>query len=195
MVQTTNLPNPKLLAALLITRQVVGNIKESLIPYIKKHFNMAKLSYDKYGPVSPGNSDKKDDDASIKQDAAPGQRSVSQVEIESSFVQYEGTFEDYLEMFIQFGYVTLFSCAYPLAGFWALLNNVIEVRGDAFKLCFVHQRPFGQRVRNIGTWQARAHCIDNDLFPQNVSLTDCNGVDGNHRMPCELRANRDVGRS
>ena len=67
--------------------------------------------------------------------------------------QYEGTFEDYLEMFIQFGYVILFSSAYPLAGLCALLNNLIEIRGDAFKLCLVHQRPFGQRVNNIGSWQ------------------------------------------
>ena len=49
-------------------------------------------------------------------------------------------------MFIQFGYVTLFSSAYPLAGLCALLNNMIEIRGDAFKLCFVHRRPFGARV-------------------------------------------------
>jgi anoctamin-8 len=56
-------------------------------------------------------------------------------------------------MFIQFGYVTLFSSAYPLAALWALLNNLLEIKGDAFKLCFVHQRPFGQRVADIGTWQ------------------------------------------
>lgn len=71
--------------------------------------------------------------------------------------QYEGTFEDYLEMFIQFGYVTLFSCAYPLAGFWALANNVWEIRGDAFKMCFVHQRPFGHRANSIGIWQVTNH--------------------------------------
>ena len=56
-------------------------------------------------------------------------------------------------MFIQFGYVTLFSSAYPLAGLCALLNNLIEIRGDAFKLCFVHKRPFGTRVNSIGSWQ------------------------------------------
>ena len=67
--------------------------------------------------------------------------------------QYEGTFDDFLEMFIQFGYVTLFSSAYPLAGLCALLNNIIEIRGDAFKLCFVHKRPFGARVNSIGSWQ------------------------------------------
>ena len=42
-----------MLATLLITRQVVGNVKESLIPYAKKQYNMAKLSFDLYGAVSP----------------------------------------------------------------------------------------------------------------------------------------------
>lgn len=78
---------------------------------------------------------------------------MSQVEVEGSTPKYEGTFDDYLEMFIQFGYVTLFSSAYPLAGLCALLNNLIEVRSDAFKLCFIYQRPFPQRVANIGSWQ------------------------------------------
>ena len=41
------------MAALLITRQVVGNIKESIIPYAKKHFKLAQLSFDRYGALSP----------------------------------------------------------------------------------------------------------------------------------------------
>ena len=49
--------------------------------------------------------------------------------------------------------MTLFSSAYPLAGLCALLNNLIEVRSDALKLCFIYQRPFPQRVANIGSWQ------------------------------------------
>jgi anoctamin-8 len=56
-------------------------------------------------------------------------------------------------MLIQFGYVTLFSSAFPLAALCALLNNVIEIHSDAFKLCMNHQRPFGKRVESIGTWQ------------------------------------------
>ena len=67
----------------------------------------------------------------------------------------QDTFEDYLEMFIQFGYVVLFSSAFPLAALCALLNNVIEIRSDAFKLCTNLRRPFGERVENIGTWQVR----------------------------------------
>ena len=67
--------------------------------------------------------------------------------------QYEDTYEDYLEMLIQFGYVTLFSSAFPMAAVCALLNNIIEIRSDAFKLCVTFQRPFGERVENIGIWQ------------------------------------------
>lgn len=67
--------------------------------------------------------------------------------------QYDGTFSDHLEMLVQMGYVVLFSAAFPLAGVCALINNLMEIRSDAFKLAHVHQRPFGQRVANIGTWQ------------------------------------------
>ena len=81
--------------------------------------------------------------------------------------QYEGTFDDFLEMFIQFGYVTLFSSAYPLAGLCALLNNIIEIRGDAFKLCFVHKRPFGARVNSIGSWQVIIIVIQFKTFAEN----------------------------
>lgn len=58
-------------------------------------------------------------------------------------------------MFIQFGYVVLFSSAFPLAAMCALINNIIEIRSDALKLCTGLQRPFGLRVENIGQWQVR----------------------------------------
>lgn len=66
---------------------------------------------------------------------------------------YEGTFDDYLEMFVQFGYVVLFSSVYPISALWAVLNNILEVRADAFKLCKVYQRPMSRRVKDIGAWQ------------------------------------------
>lgn len=65
----------------------------------------------------------------------------------------QDTFQDYQEMFVQFGYVVLFSSAFPLAALCALVNNLIEIRSDAFKLCTGLQRPFGQRVESIGQWQ------------------------------------------
>lgn len=71
----------------------------------------------------------------------------------------QDTLQDYQEMFIQFGYVVLFSSAFPLAAMWALINNIIEIRSDALKLCTGLQRPFGQRVESIGQWQVigRSH--------------------------------------
>ncbi|XP_030630556.1 anoctamin-8 [Chanos chanos] len=78
---------------------------------------------------------------------------LTQPEIESCMLTYEDTLQDYQEMFIQFGYVVLFSSAFPLAAMCALINNIIEIRSDALKLCTGLQRPFGQRVENIGHWQ------------------------------------------
>ena len=71
-------------------------------------------------------------------------------------------------MFIQFGYVVLFSSAFPLAALCALLNNIIEIRSDAFKLCTNLRRPFGERVENIGTWQVQQQLRKfNELFIRN----------------------------
>ncbi|KAF4117211.1 anoctamin-8 [Onychostoma macrolepis] len=78
---------------------------------------------------------------------------LTQPEIESCMLTYEDTLQDYQEMFIQFGYVVLFSSAFPLAAMCALINNIVEIRSDALKLCTGLQRPFGQRVENIGQWQ------------------------------------------
>uniref|UniRef100_A0A6Q2XWW6 Anoctamin n=1 Tax=Esox lucius TaxID=8010 RepID=A0A6Q2XWW6_ESOLU len=78
---------------------------------------------------------------------------LTQAEIESCMQTFEDTLQDYQEMFIQFGYVVLFSSAFPLAAMCALVNNIIEIRSDALKLCTGMQRPFGQRVESIGQWQ------------------------------------------
>lgn len=113
--------------ALLITRQVIGNIKESLWPFVTQSY---KLS-----PTLAASD-------------------VSQAELESSLYSYESTFEDYLELYIQFGYVALFSVTFPLAAFCALINNLIEIRSDAFKLCVTYQRPFSiQGNRNLLIWE------------------------------------------
>ncbi|XP_063229785.1 anoctamin-10 isoform X3 [Bacillus rossius redtenbacheri] len=78
---------------------------------------------------------------------------VAQTAVELEMDNYEGTYDDYLEMFIQFGYVILFSSVYPMAAFWAVFNNVLEIRADAFKLCRLYQRPSARRVKNTGAWQ------------------------------------------
>lgn len=73
----------------------------------------------------------------------------------------QDTFDDYLELLLLFGYVSLFSCVYPLAAALVLLNNVTEIHSDAFKMCRVFKRPFSDPAPNIGVWQVRKHMHTN----------------------------------
>ncbi|XP_058986026.1 serine-rich adhesin for platelets isoform X7 [Musca domestica] len=186
------------LAGLLISRQIIGNLRESALPYVAEQVRLAKLSFNMWGALSPTQDNNRTfaesvaaagagstDSEKTKQPSGtstpqqPGtpskqlpkkpstdtgcstpstttsatKRNIGQAEIESSLYKYDGTFSDHLEMLVQMGYVVLFSAAFPLAGICALINNLMEIRSDAFKLAHVHQRPFGQRVANIGTWQ------------------------------------------
>lgn len=53
---------------------------------------------------------------------------------------------------LQYGFVTLFVSAFPLAPFFALVNNIFEMRLDAKKFLKYYRRPVPCRVRNIGVW-------------------------------------------
>lgn len=53
---------------------------------------------------------------------------------------------------LQYGFVTLFVAAFPLAPLFALLNNVAEIRLDAFKMVTQARRPLSERVEDIGAW-------------------------------------------
>lgn len=77
---------------------------------------------------------------------------IVQSKYEGTLLEYNSTYEDYLEMYIQFGYVVLFASVSPLAAAFALVNNFIEIRIDAYKLCCVFKRPFAKRAKNTGAW-------------------------------------------
>ncbi len=57
--------------------------------------------------------------------------------------------DDYNEMAIQFGYLTLFAAAFPAAPFAALLNNLVEARTDLVKLFKGMQRPHPREAASI----------------------------------------------
>lgn len=61
-------------------------------------------------------------------------------------------FDEYLEMVIQFGFITLFVVAFPLGPLFAFLNNIIEIRIDAFKVLTQLQRPIPRPAKDIGIW-------------------------------------------
>ncbi|CAG2178169.1 unnamed protein product, partial [Oppiella nova] len=65
----------------------------------------------------------------------------------------EGTYYDYLELYIQFGYVFLFLSIFPMAPIIAFCNNCVEIRSDSLKLCFGHKRPHQRSAKSIsGSW-------------------------------------------
>ena len=54
--------------------------------------------------------------------------------------------QEYLEMVLQFGFVTIFVAAFPLAPLFALLNNWMEIRLDAGKFVTETRRPVSEKA-------------------------------------------------
>ena len=53
---------------------------------------------------------------------------------------------------LQFGFITIFVAAFPLAPLFALLNNWVEIRLDAQKFVCETRRAVAERTENIGIW-------------------------------------------
>ncbi|KAI8870747.1 DUF590-domain-containing protein [Ramicandelaber brevisporus] len=86
------------------------------------------------------------------EDASNSQSEVAflkRVAHEASLATYD-IYDDYVEMVSQFGYVSLFSIVYAFTPVAAFINNFIELRADAAKLCIHMQRPIPQRAAGIG---------------------------------------------
>ncbi|XP_073799555.1 anoctamin-1 isoform X2 [Danio rerio] len=88
-------------------------------------------------------------------------RTFQEEEYEKKLQRYEtdyflepfvGLTPEYMEMIIQFGFVTLFVASFPLAPLFALLNNIIEIRLDAKKFVAELRRPDAARGKDIGIW-------------------------------------------
>ncbi|XP_014329871.1 anoctamin-10 isoform X2 [Xiphophorus maculatus] len=126
------------LATLLITSQILNQFMEAFLPYWLQRRRNKKMI------------------RKVQKRRTPGDKELplaEQVRLEADMSTYLGTFDDYLELFLLFGYVSLFSCVYPLAAVLVVLNNVTEVYSDAFKMCHVFKRPFADPAANIGVWQ------------------------------------------
>uniref|UniRef100_A0A672RHF1 Anoctamin n=1 Tax=Sinocyclocheilus grahami TaxID=75366 RepID=A0A672RHF1_SINGR len=80
----------------------------------------------------------------------PGRR--QQWHLDYDLEPFDGLTPEYMEMIIQFGFVSLFVASFPLAPLFALLNNVIEIRLDAKKFVTELRRPDAIRAKDIGIW-------------------------------------------
>lgn len=110
-----------------------------LIPYVKYRIREAEENRDDGTRSSSG-----------------GKIEYTQAEKGYILEQYDpimGTLMEYAEIAVQFGYITLFVVAFPLAPLLALASNYVESRSDAFKLLTQMQRPVPRGAEDIGSWQ------------------------------------------
>lgn len=62
-------------------------------------------------------------------------------------------FDDYLEMIMTFGYITLFAAAFPLGATVTSLFIYIETKSDTYKMETLCRRPFSRKASNVGVWE------------------------------------------
>ena len=83
---------------------------------------------------------------------------------------YLSTFDDYLELWLQFGHICLFSSIFPQAAIFALINNLIEVRTDAYRLINTCRRNIMDPTSSIGARQLAFQGLGYIAIISNISL-------------------------
>ena len=79
---------------------------------------------------------------------------LQKLEFERALGPHRGTFYEYNEMAIQFGYLTMFASVAPWAACVCMLVNEAERRVDGYKMLYLQQRPGARSTgaESIGTW-------------------------------------------
>lgn len=130
-----------------VTAQIVNLGMEVIVPYLKrqgfmKYKEMQTSRAAKNGGSAPDPSEN---------DNPEEAQFLARVRKESELDVYNVT-DDLREMVLQFGYLSLFSVVWPLTGISFLINDWVELRADAIKICVEMQRPTPSRRDTIGPW-------------------------------------------
>lgn len=136
----------ELLGTIFIVRVVFGNMNEVIVPYFRlRRQQLQRL----VGGVDAGEYENPFEATSMRK------RQVSPAEEQFEKAPYDNIslFNDYAELVIQYGYVTLFVSAFPIAPLFASINNIIEIRVDGWKLVHNNRRPWPTGAEDIGTWE------------------------------------------
>ena len=80
------------------------------------------------------------------------------------------SFVDYLFATTQFAYVTCFSVVLPITPLIVLINHLLNMRLDAFKICRGRCRPLSQKTGGIGVWNHVLHVVTVLAILTNCSL-------------------------
>ncbi|KAM4627679.1 anoctamin-7 [Polymixia lowei] len=137
------------LLVIMVGKQLINNIQEFVCPKLKSWWQKRRLSPRLEEEVLK--EVKAEVQGEVHQGAAQ-RREASPWEEDYQLLMCEGLFSEYLEMVLQFGFITIFVAACPLAPLFALVNNWIEVRLDAQKFVCEYRRPVVERAQDIGIW-------------------------------------------
>ncbi|KAL9102088.1 MAG: hypothetical protein Q9163_002737 [Psora crenata] len=130
-----------------VTAQIVSFAMETIVPYVKRrgfreYQEMKSKRAARKGGATPN----------IAANDAPEEAEfLARVRSEAELDVYDVT-ADLREMVVQFGYLALFSVVWPLTACSFIINNWIELRSDAVKICVQMQRPTPHRADSIGPW-------------------------------------------
>uniref|UniRef100_K7G2D4 Anoctamin n=1 Tax=Pelodiscus sinensis TaxID=13735 RepID=K7G2D4_PELSI len=113
---------------IMVGKQIVSNIQEFVIPCLFSDWQRQAEGLAAEGPAG---------------------QEPPRWEEDYELIDCEGLFEEYLEMVLQFGFITIFVAACPLAPLFALLNNWVEIRLDAQKFVCEYRRPVAYRAQNL----------------------------------------------
>ncbi|XP_076589831.1 anoctamin-1 [Chaetodon auriga] len=129
------------LSMIMLGKQLIqNNVFEVLIPKLKKMYRT--IQEEKGKKRAAENNEENEEEKRPKQ----------QFDKDFTLEPFEGVSPEYMEMIIQYGFVSLFVASFPLAPAFALLNNVIEIRLDAAKFVTEIRRPDAVRCKDIGIW-------------------------------------------
>jgi hypothetical protein len=130
-----------------VTAQIVGLAMELIVPYLKRRgFTKYKEIQSERALKNGGTSPSPD-----ANDPPEDAEFLKRVRQEATLEVYDVT-ADLREMVVQFGYLSLFSIVWPLTGVSFLINDWVELRADAIKICVEMQRPIPWRADTIGPW-------------------------------------------
>ncbi|KAF0688930.1 Aste57867_19534 [Aphanomyces stellatus] len=119
------------LAIVFGVQLVIGNVREILLPRLYAWLNKRSI---------------------IKGAAVTENVSEAEKQFALSTYEWSGTFDDYTEMIVQFGFCSLFVVSFPLTPVLAFINNYMEIRVDGFRLLFENRRSRPRSAGSIGMW-------------------------------------------
>jgi len=79
-------------------------------------------------------------------------------------------FFDYILAIIHFAFVVCFSAVLPITPLLVLINQVINMRLNAYKICRSRRRPLAQKTGGIGVWAHVLHIVTVISILTNCSL-------------------------